>query len=133
MAKPCKFCGSTMHTSLMCYQRPRIALKSRRKTMNRIGPVAAKWIETRHEWIQQNATPTGTWKCTYCPRTLGVEADPDDNIWLLTLDHKLSRSRHPELRYVLSNLTPSCYPCNTEKGSKDIEEFIQWHRPELAQ
>jgi len=70
--------------------------------------------------------PTGTWQCTYCPRTLGVVQDLDHGIYLLTLDHIKSRSRHPELRYDLDNLTPACYRCNSEKGSRDLEEFIKW-------
>lgn len=43
----------------------------------------------------------------------------------LTLDHKLSRSRHPELRFVLSNLVPCCMSCNTDKGSRSSEEYLE--------
>jgi 5-methylcytosine-specific restriction endonuclease McrA len=40
-----------------------------------------------------------------------------------TLDHVKSRSRHPELRYALTNLRPSCGPCNVMKGSLDLDEL----------
>jgi len=38
----------------------------------------------------------------------------------MELDHIISRSRRPDLRYVLSNLAPSCHDCNTEKGSTEF-------------
>lgn len=38
----------------------------------------------------------------------------------MELDHIISRSRRPDLRYVHSNLAPSCHDCNTKKGSKEF-------------
>lgn len=113
--KPCKHCGSDKHTSLMCFSKPRTALKSNRKAINRVGPVTAKWIETRNEWIQQNHTETGTWNCYICYELLTIET--------LTLDHVKSRSRHPELRFDLNNLKPCCASCNSKKGSRDLLEM----------
>jgi 5-methylcytosine-specific restriction endonuclease McrA len=40
-----------------------------------------------------------------------------------TLDHVKSRSRYPQLRYDLSNLRPTCWPCNRYKGSLDLDEL----------
>lgn len=127
----CKYCGSDMHTSLLCFERPRTPMQSKRKLMNRVGPVTAKWIETRHEWIQANPPDEkGEWNCylpihhPQCPRKL--------NIYTLTLDHKKSRSRHPELRFDLSNLGPASAYCNTDKGSKSPEEYTEWLNQKLA-
>lgn len=131
-SKPCKYCESVLHTSLMCFQRPRPAMKSNRKLLNRVGPVTAKWIETRNEWIQQNATPSGTWVCTYCPKILAVEPIPELDIEILTLDHIKPKSEYHELRYELSNLTPSCWDCNSEKGTKELEEFLECRTQSLA-
>lgn len=113
--KACKHCGSDQHASLMCFQRPRKPLQSKRKLLNRVGPVTARWIETRHQWIAAHVTATGTWNCYLCGRELTLDT--------LTLDHIKSRSRHPELRFDLTNLAPCCIGCNTRKGSKDLEEL----------
>lgn len=78
------------------------------KPMNRIGSKGKMWIQTRKQWITQNPAP---WQCYICHKHLDKET--------LTLDHMLSRGRHPELRYDWDNLAPCCYQCNFDKGSKD--------------
>ncbi len=116
--KPCKYCGSLLHTSLMCRDRPRAPLKTK-KLINRVGPVTAKWIETRNEWIQQNPPDEyGYWDCylRISPMCL-----PRVDIYTMTLDHIKPRSTHVELRYELSNLKPCCSSCNAEKGSRELE------------
>lgn len=113
---PCKHCGSDQHTSLMCFSKPRTAFKSKRKAMNRVGKVQAKWMEVRGQWIQQNPPDElGYWQCYICTKWMKIDQ--------LTLDHRKSRSRHPELRYELSNLSPCCASCNVRKGSRDLLEF----------
>jgi predicted metal-binding transcription factor (methanogenesis marker protein 9) len=128
--KKCTYCESTDHTQFYCRQKPRKPLIVK-KAINRVGPITAQWIETRHQWIQQNATPTGYWTCYICPQRLGVVADPDNNIQVLTLDHIKSRGRHPELRFELSNLAPCCARCNSDKGSLSLEEYLE-RRDEYA-
>ena len=76
--------------------------------MNQIGKVGKQWIKTRRKWIYLNPGP---WECYICGQWL-VD-------YSLTLDHVKSRSRHPELRFELSNLRPCCWQCNYKKGSKD--------------
>ena len=76
--------------------------------MKRIGPITKKWIATRQQWIKDNPGP---YMCFYC----GVNLEVDE----MELDHKKSRSRHPEMRYTMDNLVPSCHSCNSKKGSKD--------------
>ncbi len=120
--KPCKYCGQKTHTSLTCRAKPRKAIIVK-KIINRVGPVTAKWIETRHRWIQLNPPDQdGYWTCylhisPFCPSRV--------DIYELTLDHVKSRSRHPELRFDLSNLKPACGACNELKGSRDLEEINQ--------
>lgn len=117
MAKPCKNCGSEKHTSTFCYQalRKPILVKKR---IARIGKVTKQWIETKHEWFKAN--PAETYNCylRISPQCLRV-LDKDQ----VTLDHVKSRTRHPELRFELSNLKPACRYCNELKASKDVEEL----------
>lgn len=113
-SKACRNCGVVGHTAFACYGKVRNKWK-RGKFLRRVGPVGRQWIATRKEWISKNLPDSGTWDCTYCGKPLHLNE--------LTLDHKKSRSRHPELRFELSNLTPACWDCNTLKGSKDLEEM----------
>ncbi len=117
--RPCKYCGQKTHTSLQCHSKPRKPLKNK-KHINRIGPVAAKWAETRSAWIQANPPVDGYWECylRISPMCLGVV-----DIYSLTLDHVKPRSTHTELRNELANLRPSCAPCNAEKGSRELEKL----------
>ncbi len=70
------------------------------------------WLEARAEFLH-NHPPNfqGYYVCTYC------------RVWIpekeVTVDHIISRSRAPHLRYVQSNLCISCWDCNTRKGSGD--------------
>jgi 5-methylcytosine-specific restriction endonuclease McrA len=123
MDKSCKSCGKLFraHNSLqsICFNcvRDKVKYKStKRKPIRRIGKVSRQWISTRHEWIKTHLPDNGTWSCYYCGRPLTLDK--------LTLDHRLSRSRHPELRFDLDNLVPSCIRCNALKGSLSDEEFM---------
>lgn len=126
-SKPCKHCGTLGHYPSQCWKNPK-QLKSfssfktqlsrssplvAHKPMKKVGKQARLWMETRREWIAQHPGPT--WKCYLCGVLLTRET--------LTLDHIQSRGRYPELRYVLSNLQPSCAPCNLAKGSRDLDEL----------
>jgi len=110
----CSRCGSPSHTAFTCFRKQRTPI-GKKKHIRKIGKVGRQWIATRKEWIAKNLPKYGYWNCTYCGKQLDLGS--------LTLDHKLSRSRHPELRYELSNLTPACWECNSEKGSKDYDEI----------
>lgn len=114
-SKPCSLCNSVWHTKFGCPYRSRNPLKGK-KRIRAIGKVGRQWIATRKEWISKNIPDSGYWNCTYCGKELHLNT--------LTLDHKISRSRAPELRYDLDNLTPACYDCNMAKGSKSAEEFL---------
>ena len=86
-----------------------------KKPMKRLGKVGQRWLETRRQWIADNPPAhNGTWPCALnlsplCLRFVDIDQ--------LQLDHAISRSKRPDLRYVMSNLQPSCAPCNTQKSS----------------
>ena len=86
-----------------------------RKRLRRIGKVGAKWIETRREYIETHPPDSdGKWPCY-----LGVAKNCLKRMTIdeLTLDHMLSRTRRPDLRFDQTNLAPCCLPCNELKGS----------------
>lgn len=113
--KSCKGCGSDWHTLWKCPYRAIPYHTTRpRKPLKKIGKVGRTWIATKHKWLEQNKAPY--YWCYYCDKQMTRTQ--------LTLDHKLSRSRYPELRYVLSNLVPCCYNCNKDKGSRSAEEYM---------
>lgn len=121
MPRPCKWCDSIEHTQFYCPRKRRkpIAVRKRPK---QIGKYGKQWIITRETWFRKNPPEymDAYYKCYLnisdkCPGYMPPERT--------TLDHIKSRSRHPELRYTMSNLAPSCYPCNRMKGSKDLEDL----------
>lgn len=78
--------------------------------MRQIGKVGKEWLRTRREWVKLNRpNHQGYYVCCICGKWVPEKA--------MQLDHILSRSRHPELRFDLTNLQPSCGPCNQKKGS----------------
>ena len=110
----CKFCGLTGHFEFSCRSKPHKALKAKTR-MKKTGKHFDMWIATRRKWLEQNKAEY--YVCHYCPQVMTKSQ--------LTLDHFKSRGRHPELRYVLKNLVPCCAPCNTDKGSRDGDEYLR--------
>lgn len=102
--KPCKYCESTYHYSSFC------PFKPKKKLTN--GPVAKRWSACRHEWFKLYGYDH---KCHYCGTQLYKAT--------ITLDHKISRGRAPELRYDFNNLVPCCYEDNQNKGSLDHDQY----------
>jgi len=115
--KPCSYCGGK-HSSLSCFKKPRAELRAKaklkRSPLRKQGKQYLKWAQTRNKWLQANGTDHN---CHYCGKRLDIST--------LTLDHKLSRSRRPDLRHAESNLVPSCLQCNEDKGSLSPEEYEQ--------
>lgn len=63
-------------------------------------------------------------KCTYCTTSLvksGFTEDP--TVPYLTVDHVVPRNKGGNNH--MSNLTTSCQPCNANKGSLLLTEFIR--------
>lgn len=119
--KPCKHCGLLGHFSYACFQNPKRALKViKRSPINKIGKTTKQWYVTRATWIRKNPPPIEGkyWECylqihEWCPRRIDISH--------LTLDHVVSRSRDPSLRFNLDNLKPACIYCNEKKGSRAID------------
>lgn len=122
--KPCKHCGLMGHFPYACYQNPKRALKAiKRSPINKVGKTTKQWLITRATWIRKNPPPINGvyWECylqihQWCPIRIDVAH--------LTLDHVVSRSHDPSLRFTQSNLKPSCIYCNTEKGSRSVEQVM---------
>lgn len=120
--KPCKHCGQKGHFSYQCFSNPkkalkRSALRQSHKPINKVGKQTKQWFITRATWIRKNPPPIDGkyWECylqihEWCPRRV--------DIFKLTLDHVVSRSHDPSLRFKLENLKPACSYCNSEKGSR---------------
>jgi 5-methylcytosine-specific restriction endonuclease McrA len=111
-SKPCVYCDGTDHLSTFCWYKPKSRIKSK-KHINKRGKVFRQWIEVRRNWFEEN--PSDYYTCYIC----------GDNIpkRLTTLDHVLPRSSYPHLRFNLGNLRPCCWKCNSEKGSKKLEDL----------
>lgn len=94
------------------------ALTQSRKPMKQMSAKYDKlWRATRKEWYETNLPDVhGYWQCY-------LQISPECSITVdrstINLEHVLSKVRHPELRFVVSNLRPACHPCNKLKGSKD--------------
>lgn len=124
--KPCKFCHQKGHFPYQCYANPKVALKRKvglkRTPIKKIGKQTKQWFITRATWIRKNPPPLEGkyWICylqihPWCPVRLDLER--------LTLDHVVSRSRDAKLRFNQDNLKPACIYCNTEKGSKSLDQI----------
>ncbi len=96
-----------------------------RKRINRIGPVTRKLIEQRNQWIIDNQPDdNGNYICYYCDKPVHIDA--------FQLEHKKTKNNHPELRFVKSNLVPSCPFDNKRKGGTDDDQYIKLYYPEKA-
>lgn len=109
-SKPCGHCGGASHLTWQCFLNPNREVQMKKKLKN--GVVAKRWLAARKLWYRKNKADH--YECYICGKWLTRQET--------TLDHIKSRSRHPELRYELSNLAPCCPGCNTNKGSRDLEE-----------
>jgi len=123
--KPCKVCGVEGHFPYQCFKNPREALK--RTPIKKIGKNTKQWFITRATWLRNNPPTIDRqyWECylqihEWCPIKVSVET--------ITLDHVISRSKAPGLRFSSDNLRPACRYCNDMKGSKSLESV----RPDLS-
>lgn len=124
MAKPCKYCGRETHFSFQCGLRPR---KEKPKKPQKPIRFASKKSAKRKrdvdkEWHEQNPpNEKGLWPCY-------LRISPDCEVWVdaetINLEHKKSKVRHPELKYVVSNIGATCNPCNKQKGSLDDDDVL---------
>lgn len=113
--KVCKNCHATflqfLSTQSRCLQCRVLREQARKKKAKT--KAALKWDQTRRLWFKENHQESYT--CYLCGKFLYKNQT--------TLDHVIPRSRAPHLRYEFSNLKPCCWDCNSEKGSKVLEEI----------
>lgn len=134
--KRCKYClePEPRHFPYQCPVNPKVALKRQvgmKRTpikksntpIRKVGKKTKQWFVTRATWIRKNPPPIEGqyWECylqihEWCPVRIDIHK--------LTLDHVVSRSRDPSLRFNLANLKPACMYCNTEKGSRSYEAVM---------
>lgn len=103
--KSCKYCGKSGHYTSFCPWKPKKPLSH--------GVVWKRWSACKEAWFKLYGYEH---PCHYCGVTLAKET--------ITLDHKISRGRAPELRYDFENLVPCCFEDNQAKGSLDHDEYI---------
>lgn len=130
--KPCKHCGLTGHFPYQCRTNPKKIIKRatrikpstkplKRTRLKKVGKHTKQWLITRATWIRRNPPPIDGkyWMCylrihEWCPGRIDIDH--------LTLDHVVSRTRDPSLRYNADNLKPCCIYCNGAKGSRSLEQ-----------
>jgi hypothetical protein len=86
----------------------------KRSRLNRVGPVTRKWIAFRKQWLKDHEEELYT--CHYCPNQMSAR--------YMELDHKITRTTDPSLRFVENNIVPSCKPCNKDKGTKNHDKYV---------
>jgi len=86
--------------------------------MKRLGKNGKKWLATRRDFLSHNPpNHQGYYVCYLC----GIWVPQNE----ITIDHIVSRSRAPELRFVFSNLAVCCSSCNEAKGSRSVKILKQ--------
>lgn len=115
---PCKYCGSELHTSLMCFNKPRRPLKQESDKTQ------AKRITVSRLWFELNPPDArGLW---YCYLRISPDCPYQLTRSTIRLEHVRSKVRYPALKYEVTNLLPACEHCNKMKGSRDLEDIPEF-------
>lgn len=76
----------------------------------------AKWLACRKAWFALNPPDyRGLYVCALCANLVHKKE--------VTLDHIITRSRDPKLKYDLDNLQPAHFLCNQLRGSMTMEAW----------
>lgn len=120
--KPCKYCGGTDHTTLMCFNKPRVPFKPATATKGYQNMEAAYT-----HWYRENPPDENDlWYCFYCGVPLTREPSKlDMGVQRITIDHYLARSGNVEIKYDPANFVACCFKCNSEKGSMSGDDYIE--------
>lgn len=114
MPKPCTLCQSIYHQQISCFQRPK--KQPKRTPIKKGGKHEQAWRLFRKRYLELHpSNHEGYYICYICSKW--VEAQD------ITLDHKVSRSNAPELRYNEDNIEFCCWSCNSKKGSLSLEQY----------
>jgi 5-methylcytosine-specific restriction endonuclease McrA len=81
-----------------------------------------KRLATRDAWFEANPpADNGYWECylRISPSCLRMV-----DRTTIVLEHVKPKQRHPELRFEVSNIQPSCEPCNMKKSGYELDKFV---------
>jgi 5-methylcytosine-specific restriction endonuclease McrA len=139
MKKPiiCRACGTLGHYKYQCYSTPKKKIKVKRMVIKR-KPVVQKtdirWVATKRKWFKANPPINGYYQCIYCLKIITKDDELNDfGVSLMTLDHKIPKSNMNgiKLKYDIGNLVPSCWECNSKKGSMSYDNYIKKYAKHL--
>lgn len=121
----CKHCDKDGHTAFHCPFKSRAQMQSRKplrpkKRMRKIGKITFSYRRLREEFFAYHGKDE--YYCFYC-KHIGLDMPMAPKY--TQVEHFLSKARHPELRYDMSNLVPSCQYHNKDKGSLDGPEYLK--------
>lgn len=117
MSKTCEICGTRSYSDRCFRHKERKPIKQT-TTIKRVGKQAKAWSLFRKHYLALHPpNDEGYYECYICHKWIL----PDQ----VTLDHIQSRSSAPHLRLNEDNIAICCYPCNTEKGSLSLEQFLR--------
>ena len=114
MPKPCTICQSIYHQQTFCSQKPK--KQPERTPIKKGGKHEQAWRLFRTRYLELHpSNHEGYYECYICNRWVETQD--------ITLDHKISRSDAPELRYNQENIGFCCGLCNSKKGSLSLEQY----------
>lgn len=90
--------------------------------------VIAQRINFSREYLKNILKEKGSIKCSYCSKdnlVIELEGMKVPNKIKATIDHIVPKSKGGA-HYDLKNITPCCGTCNTDKGSRLLEDFLKY-------
>ena len=90
--------------------------------------VIAQRINFSREYLKNILKEKGSIKCSYCSKdnlVIELEGMKVPNKIKATIDHIVPKSKGGA-HYDLKNITPCCGTCNTNKGSRLLEDFLKY-------
>lgn len=87
--------------------------------MRKLGKIGKALVEQSKQFVEENDPP---YLCVYC-LVIGIDVPllPGE----FDVEHGESKTRHPDKRFEKTNLYVGCKFHNEDKGSKDIDEYIE--------
>lgn len=120
---PCKICGAIGHSATFCFWRKKKPTAYNKKRLKKVGKVTSKWLKFRADYFASHPPDErGFYYCYYCK---AIDVNEGLTRREATLDHWISRSRNPALRFDESNIVIACYRHNKDKGSRSGDEYIK--------
>ena len=128
-SNPCKTCQSTWHTKAFCPQN-RTPLKQSTKRIKPMSDKTRAKSQVRDQaWFEQNPpNERGIW---FCYLNISKRCEFKLTRSTIQLEHVSAKVRAPELKYDITNLMPSCAPCNSLKQSLSIKELVSFGHSHL--